>query len=454
MKSSNRHHRRTMQRRPYRPESHLHVESLEGRVVLTASIGFNARLGVLSIVGSDGDDVAVVSRRGNNVVATVTTPSATITKAVAAYRVRALAFSGLAGNDTFTNNTAIGSRADGGSGADTLRGGAGVDQLIGGDGNDQLFGNGGNDALSGGVDDDVLDGGAGNDTEDGGLGNDTERGGVGNDRLLGGGGTDSLYGDDGNDALFGGAGDDSLDGGAGNDNESGDDGADVILGGLGVDMLSGGTGDDSLDGGDGGDVEDGGIGDDFVAGGSGNDQLSGSFGNDVLSGGDGNDRLSGGAGDDRLNGDQGDDTLNGGAGNDDNLDDTDELDDQNSEDEGDNHQDQGQGNVSNAVAIVFGQDGTAQITGVSSSHRDRQFFSFTASSSGSLTVTLLPDVNNRSAELEIEDSVGEETLLELEPHDNHSNAGQIDLIAGRTYFLRLRSPDLSAVGFTVNLQVT
>ena len=43
-------------------------------------------------------------------------------------------FTGQAGNDTFTNLTAIVSRADGGAGADVLRGGSTADELIGGDG--------------------------------------------------------------------------------------------------------------------------------------------------------------------------------------------------------------------------------------------------------------------------------------------------------------------------------
>lgn len=118
--------------RRYRPESRLIVESLEGRIVLAASIGFDARQGVLSIMGSDGDDAALVGKQGSNIVASLTTSTGTITKSVPASQVRSLSFSGLAGNDSFTNNTNVSCKADGGLGNDTLRGGTGVDQLLGG----------------------------------------------------------------------------------------------------------------------------------------------------------------------------------------------------------------------------------------------------------------------------------------------------------------------------------
>ena len=81
-------------------------------------------------------------------------------------------------------------RAQGGSGDDTILGGLGDDMLSAGSGND------------------VLDGGAGADTMDGGSGDDILRGGTGNDRLTGGSGTDQFTGGMGNDTLAGGSGND------------------------------------------------------------------------------------------------------------------------------------------------------------------------------------------------------------------------------------------------------
>jgi hypothetical protein len=70
-------------------------------------------------------------------------------------------FQGSAGNDVFTNNTAIECGAYGNAGDDELRGGSGNDVLRGGDGNDKLYGGAGNDALFGGRGTDELYGEAG-----------------------------------------------------------------------------------------------------------------------------------------------------------------------------------------------------------------------------------------------------------------------------------------------------
>lgn len=389
--------RRTRRHGPFRPKSPLHVEPLEGRIVLSASIGLGKQNGLLSIVGTATDDVVVVSRQGRTVVASVTNASGTITQSFSASRVRSIAFSGLEGADSFTNDTPVRCKADGGAGNDVLRGGTAADVLNGGDDNDQIFGNGGNDTLSGG------------------SGDDTVRGGTGNDQLLGEGGRDTLFGEDGNDDL------------------------------------SGGTEDDGLDGGSGNDVEDGGTGNDDVFGGVGNDRLRGGFGNDYLSGGAGNDDLAGDAGDDRLDGNEGDDRLVGGSGNDDDLDSEDELEDASSEDDGTNSEDGG--GSRNFLPIVFGQDGTASVTGTSSSYSDKQYYSFVAASAGRLTVTVQRDLNGRAADLEIEDAATSSTLLELEPHDGGVNTGSVTLVAGRSYTLRLRSPDLLPVSYTVGLVI-
>jgi hypothetical protein len=205
----------------------LNVESLEGRIVLAAAIGYDRASRTVSIVGSEGNDSAQVRQQGANLVVSLNSAAGRLSRTVPAAQVSRVVFTGLAGNDTFTNQTGIASRADGGAGADILRGGRGVDQLSGGDGNDQLFGGEGND---------TLDGGTGNDAAWGGAGNDQVMGGDGNDKVYGDAGTDSLRGGFGNDELSGGAGNDALQGEKGNDWFDGGAGSDKILGGEGMDM--------------------------------------------------------------------------------------------------------------------------------------------------------------------------------------------------------------------------
>jgi hypothetical protein len=140
----------------------------------------------------------------------LTSTAGRFSRTVSSAQVSRLVFTGLAGNDAFTNLTAISSRAEGGAGADVLRGGRGVDELIGGDGDDRLMGGDGND---------VVDGGTGNDSAWGGAGNDLIAGGGGSDDLLGGQGNDMLQAGDGDDRLDGELGSDMLMGGAGLDRE-------------------------------------------------------------------------------------------------------------------------------------------------------------------------------------------------------------------------------------------
>ena len=258
-----RRHDRRPARRSINRERAVNFESLEGRIVLAAAIGYDRASRTVSIVGSEGNDSAQVRQQGANLVVSLNSAAGRFSRTVPAAQVSRVVFTGLAGNDTFTNQTGIASRADGGAGADILRGGRGVDQLRGGDDNDQLFG------------------GEGNDTLDGGTGNDAAWGGVGNDRLMGGVGQDQVYGEGGTDDMWGGAGNDMLDGGAGNDTIRGEDGSDDLRGGAGSDWLGGFAGGDML------------------TGGIGNDTLEGGQGSDTLDGQEGSDRLVGGVGIDR-----------------------------------------------------------------------------------------------------------------------------------------------------------
>ena len=273
--------KRLSRRRQVAGRTRLDVEGLEGRIVLAAGIGYDRVSRTVTIVGSTGNDSAEVRQQGANLIVSLNTASGRLSRTVSAATVSRIAFTGDAGNDTFTNLTAIASRADGGAGADVLRGGSAADELIGGEGNDQVFGEGGNDTVNAGAGNDIVDSGAGNDTVDAGAGNDSVRGGLGDDRLMGGDGQDGLQGDDGADSVWGGVGNDSINGGAGNDSVFGEDGADSLLGGGGNDTLSGGHGADELLGGS---------GNDSLNAGEGDDRLDGELGTDALVGGGGLDR--------------------------------------------------------------------------------------------------------------------------------------------------------------------
>ena len=389
-----------LRRKPFHPrpiESRLLCESLEGRIVLTAGIGLDATTGILRIMGSETADVSVVRYDGVNVVATISNAAGTTTRSYKSSDVKAITFAGYAGDDFFTNNTAIPSTATGGAGKDTLRGGSGKDTLMGGDGDDKLMGNKGDDTLQGAA------------------GNDTEIGGAGIDTLYGGLGDDSLSGAAGDDKLNGGSGDDWLEGGAGNDSASGDDGNDVQYGG------------------------------------TGNDSMKGGNGHDLLYGDDGLDTVEGEAGDDRLDGGSGDDSLRGGIGDDTSVDAEDNLDDVEGTEQEDSD-DQRHGTAVTAVGVSFDTSGSAQITGSLADKRDRQYFTFQAAADGQLSIGLLPGSNGGWAKLSLYNANGLE-MIELDPSSRPRSTAVVAVVAGTTYTLRLRTPGKSAADFTVNLKL-
>ena len=373
--------------------SHLHVESLEGRLVLAASVGLD-RTGTLRITGSQSDDGVVVSVRRSQVIVTQTDAAARV---FALGSVRSIAFSGLGGNDAFTNNTAIRSVADGGIGADTLRGGSNQDVLRGGGDSDSLYGNGNDDTI------------------DGGAGDDHVFGGTGHDVLVGAAGKDDIHGEDGNDRISGGADDDLVEGGRGNDTAGGGDGADALYGN------------------------------------EGNDRLYGEKDDDLLSGNAGNDDLFGQQGDDSLDGDAGDDRLFGGEGNDDDLDEDDGLEDESEQEKERENENEA---PAGAMPITLSPEGMAQLLGTSLGHQDKKFYTFTAATSGTLAVSLVRVDANPYADLELEQAGVEGHLLELEPHEGRPSSGTAAIVAGRTYVLRLRSPINAAVSYRVDLAFT
>ena len=202
------------------------VERLEPRVVLASGIAFDPSSRTVSIVGSQGGDVADVRQQGGEIVVSLNSAEAQFSRTINAGAVDRIVFTGLAGNDTFTNRSSIASRAHGGPGADVLRGGGGLDTFFGGGGSDQILGDGGNDELWGGAGDDVVVGGPGS---------DSIRGEGGDDVIRGSGGGDMLSGGTGSDDLSGGAGGDMLDGGEGDDELDGQLGGDRLIGGVGLD---------------------------------------------------------------------------------------------------------------------------------------------------------------------------------------------------------------------------
>jgi Ca2+-binding RTX toxin-like protein len=272
-------------------------------------------------------------------------------------QVNRISFRGYAGDDTFRNDTPIGSFASGGAGNDTLYGGRGMDELHGGGGRDFLYGREMNDFLDGGVPgvavyadntgNDVLYGGSGDDTlHASDYGNCTLYGDGDNDTLFGWQGNDSLYGGSGNDALHGYTGNDRLVGGSGHDRYVFSAATSAAEVDTVVEYSGGGT--DRLDfsalsaavtvdltndttlashgtrrvatgaAGQAAFLEDvvGGAGGDRITGNGVRNYLYGGGGIDTLHGGGGSDYLYGGASRDYLYGDQDVDYLYGGSGND------------------------------------------------------------------------------------------------------------------------------------------
>lgn len=238
--------------------------------------------------------------------------------------------------------------------------------------------------------------------------------------------------------------------GNGNDRVEGGDGDDELNGGVGNDTVRGRGGDDTIAGGSGNDDCRGEAGDDDVFGDSGRDTLRGGDDDDSLSGGDDRDTLFGDRGDDSLDGDTGRDKLFGGLGNDDDYDDDDRLEDEDDEDDDEDQGGDDDQTPPGGSTITFTSN-AAQVTGASTGKNDRKFYLFTAPTSGTLTVSLLPGTGGRYADLELEEVATSLDLLELEPSEAGPTSGSVSVTAGRQYRMRLRSPDLAPVEYTVNL---
>jgi len=313
-------------------EVRLLYANLESRCVLASLFSWDASTLSVTIFGDSSNNWATVDTVPNNRIRFSADSAQALELDLAS--VARIFYLGYAGNDSFTNNTAIetdarghsgndsflgGSGRDvfyGGDGDDLLDGQAGDDFIYGGDGIDQIVGGSGNDWLSGDYGNDLIYGGDGDDTLAGGWGDDQMWGQAGADYLLGFTGNDWLYGGDGMDYVYGQAGDDHVYGGAEFDRVRGNNGHDQVFGEDGDDWIMGDDGDDLLDGGNGNDTIWAWAGNDTLVGGAGDDGLYGQDGNDTLNGGDGADVLSGGNENDQLFGGTGNDYLDGNAGQD------------------------------------------------------------------------------------------------------------------------------------------
>jgi Ca2+-binding RTX toxin-like protein len=220
----------------------------------------------------------------------------------------------------------IGSRLQGGDGADQMTGTEGQDLLIGDSGNDGMSAGGGADELRGDDGDDLINGGAGDDFISGGAGDDVIIGGYGLDIVTGGAGADTFrflartdsyypYGSNFVSDLI-------------RDFQTGVDKIDLtalkvtdywITTDIGYRTLHLTTTDGTMEIRYIGDLTEddvlwrmdfsGGAGPDVVSGGADDDRIGGLAGDDQLFGAVGDDRLFGGLGDDLLNGGDGVDTA-------------------------------------------------------------------------------------------------------------------------------------------------
>jgi uncharacterized delta-60 repeat protein len=166
----------------------------------TALIG-----GVLHIVGSNANDIAIISKTSSTILVLATfnanNPVSFAEPSVTEIRVRLRD-----GHDIVvtTPNVTTLMTIDGGNGNDLLTGGGGRNVIQGGMGHDVLHGASGDDVLLGGGGNDDIFGGSGNDVLVGGDGNDILNGGTGRDVIIGSQDEDTLQGGNDEDILIGG----------------------------------------------------------------------------------------------------------------------------------------------------------------------------------------------------------------------------------------------------------
>lgn len=103
-----------------------------------------------------------------------------------------------------------------------------------------------------------------------------------------------------------------------------------------------------------------------------------------------------------------------------------------------------------ANRVFFGRSTPTQIEGIANTSADRDFFRLRATVGGTVNLSAIGFGGN--VKFSVEDSLGNK-LFESEPNRG-INAGSFVAEAGRTYFLRVRTPSAGAVGYRINLSVT
>jgi Ca2+-binding RTX toxin-like protein len=266
----------------------VHAEPLEARRLLAVS--FNEATGVLTVDGTDGNDVVQFETVGNSdgitgfyvreAVATSVPsgntnadfetfllanlgPQGTLYEVPdqgdfpEAGEVRVVVINAGDGNDMIVAGNTLPVPLDivGGGGNDTISGGPRADTVISEGGDDYIFGGGGADVMTGGEGSDTLIGGDGNDTADyrsreqdvdvslDGIANDGEAGEfdlieTDIETIVGGEGNDTIsaQGISFDVELVGNFGDDIITGGSGNDTLIGGPGEDTLVGQAGRDF--------------------------------------------------------------------------------------------------------------------------------------------------------------------------------------------------------------------------
>jgi Ca2+-binding RTX toxin-like protein len=228
----------------------IRMEAVEGRVLLSASLGADGTLAIAGTRRTDAIDVVVRANDPRGIVVSVNgvesrfrgkdVKQIELALGLGSDRVRMRGVSGLLAvvDKPMTIDAGDGDDViDAGDGPSRIDGGAGNDAIDSGDGNDTLMGGDGDDTLLSGGGRNVLIGGAGRDNLVGGTGNDSMSGGAGDDNLTGDGGRDTLQGDNGRDII---SNDDLSAGGV----VQGGRGDDVIRGSAGVSLFGGAGFDD------------------------------------------------------------------------------------------------------------------------------------------------------------------------------------------------------------------
>jgi hypothetical protein len=108
-------------------------------------------------------------------------------------------------------------------------------------------------------------------------------------------------------------------------------------------------------------------------------------------------------------------------------------------------------NHSLATPVQLSPQGLGSFSGTSANSDDKQYFTLLAPRDGTLNVTVGAPTG-RFAKLQVEDGLGNK-LFETEPRDS-INTGNVQVRAGQTYFLRMRSQDTLPAPYTVTLRLT